>query len=86
MSLAALMALSRVEAGMVAERGIEAILSVLLGLEILVAAGNVGVPPRERGRAFERTNRVLVLLDECSGGARTVTVGGRFGCCGHGWG
>ena len=41
------MALSRVEAGMVGEGGVEAVLGVFLGLEILVAAGDVGVPPGE---------------------------------------
>ena len=61
--------LEPVEAGMVGQRGIEAVLRVFLGLEILIAAGNIGVPPGECGRALQGTNRPLVLLDKRPGRA-----------------
>ena len=61
----------------VGERGVEPVLGFLLGGEILVLAGDVGVPPRQGGGPLQRPDFLLVGLDEllCPHGGISVQTG-----------
>ena len=73
--------LQRLESGerlVVGEGGVKPVLGVLLGLEIGVLAGDVGVPPGEVRGAFERADTRLVLLHERAGagdGRKVIRLG-----------